>query len=203
MVDTVPQADQALESSVEPEKQAKPSFLASTNGKIVIAVVSVFMLLIVAGIALFFFFIQAPSVDLAPVATTPATSGTEEPAVAEPVEPEDQPLSSTFVFRNIFKPSVKAPAPPKDTSSGDTDGDGDGGSGTTAGTNELMLVSVQTSDGERTATFSWNGEEYVLSKGDTIPGTPWKVVDISSTSASVIYGDSSPIELTVGSSVSK
>lgn len=202
MVDTIPPAEQEIDQAVEVEKPARSSFFASTNGKIAIAVVSVFMLLIVAGVALFFFFIQAPQVDLAPAPSAPVTGGQGQEAAVEPVEPADQPLSSTFVFRNIFKPSVKAPAPPTQSSSSGTDGDSTG-SGTTAGSNELLLVSVQTTDGERTATFSWNGETYVLAKGDTIPGTPWKVVDISSNSASVIYGDSSPIELTVGSSVSK
>lgn len=202
MVDTIPPAEQELDQLVEAEKPARSSFFATANGKIAIAIIAVFMLLIVAGVALFFFFIQAPSVDLAPSPTTPVAGGQDQEPVAEPVKPADQPLSSTFVFRNIFKPSVKAPAPPKESSSGDTDGD-TGGSGTTAGSNELVLMSIKTTDGERTATFSWNGETHVLGKGDTIPGTPWKVVDISSTSVSVIYGDSSPIELTVGSSVSK
>jgi len=107
------------------------------------------------------------------------------------------------VFRNIFAPSVKAPAPPKVDATDGTDGTGSTSGGTTAGSNELMLMSIQTVDGERTATLSWNGETYVLLEGEEIPGTPWKVIAIGSDSVTVIYGDSSPIELTVGSSVAK
>jgi len=207
MVDTVPQieSDQVPAAVVEDPKP--PSFFATSTGKIVIAVVAVFMLLIVAGIALFLFFLRGtgPAVEPTgnvPVAVSPDPSASETAAV----EPAEKPLSSTFVFRNIFAPSVKAPAPPKeDTSSDGTDGDTNGttSGGTTAGSNELMLMSIQTVDGEQTATISWNGETYVVSEGDVIAGTPWKVVDIGSDSISVIYGDSSPIELTVGSSVTK
>lgn len=206
MVDTVPQNDPEQAPAVEPAASKSPSFFSTSGGKVVAAVIAVFVLLIVAGIALFIFFVQGPDTSIESVTPPPVVTTEEQEQESEAVEPAKEPLSSTFVFRNIFAPSVKAPAPPQEASTdgdGSSDGSSGGGSGTTAGSNELVLVSIQTVDGERTATMSWNGETYVLSKGDTIPNTPWKIVAIGSDSVSVIYGDSSPVELTVGSSVSK
>lgn len=208
MVDTVPQTEAELAQPDAPEALARPSFLSTSAGKVVLAVVAVFVLVIVAGVALFLFFIRGVDVSVdGTVAAPPAATDSQQEQQAEPIAPTDDPLSSTFVFRNIFAPTVKAPAPPKEDSTTDgtsgTDGTDGTSGGTTAGTDELMLVGVQTVDGERTATMSWNGETYLLTEGEEIPGTPWKIVDIGSDYVSVIYGDSSPIELTVGSSVSK
>ncbi len=204
MVDTAPQIESEQTPAALPEEPKSPSFFSTDTGKAVVAVIAVFMLVIVAGVALFMLFLRDTGTTVTPVTEpAPVTSSETTPGVT-PVDPAEVPLSNTFVFRNIFAPSIKAPAPPTESASEDADADGNGtSSGTTAGSNELMLMSIQTVDGEPTATMSWNGETYVLVKGEEIPGTPWKVVDIGSDSVTVIYGDSSPIELTVGSSVTK
>jgi len=203
VVDTVPQIEPEEIPEVASEQPKGPSFFASSTGKVVVAVIAVFVLLIVAGIALFMFFLRGTDTSVEPTTTPAAVTSTETTTAVQPVNPTEKPLSSTFVFRNIFAPSVKAPAPPKVDATDGTDGTGSTSGGTTAGSNELMLMSIQTVDGERTATLSWNGETYVLLEGEEIPGTPWKVIAIGSDSVTVIYGDSSPIELTVGSSVAK
>lgn len=204
MVDTAPQIEPEQTPAALPEDQKSPSFFSTDTGKAVVAVIAVFMLIIVAGVAAFLFFLRDTGTTVPPVAQPAPVTSTETTTAAAAVDPTEKPLSSTFVFRNIFAPSIKAPAPPKESASEDADADGDGTSnGTTVGSNELMLMSIQTVDGVPTATLSWNGETYVLEKGEEIPGTPWKVVAIGSDSVTVIYGDSSPIELTVGSSVTK
>jgi len=208
VVDTVPQIESEQTPAAVSEAPKSASFFATTTGKTVIAVIAVFVLLIVSGVAAFLFFMRGDGTTPQPAVTPPAVvSPNQQGETEQPVDPAEKPLSSTFVFRNIFAPSVKAPAPPKEETAsdgtGDTDSDGSDGSGTTAGSNELLLVSIQTNDGERTATLSWEGESFVLAEGEAIPGTPWKVVDIGTDSVSVIFGDSSPIELTVGSSVTK
>lgn len=198
----VPQSEAESDLAVETGTPEKKSFLGSTNARILLAAVALFALLVVAGVAVFVFLVQMPTMEESSVDAVTVNQPAEQESVQQPVEPSSQALSDTFIFRNIFKPSVKAPAPPKDTTSDTTDS-GDEATDQTAGVDELLLVSIGSSDGERTATFLWNGERYVLGSGDTIPNTPWKVVDISSDSVSVIYGDSSPIVLSVGASISK
>jgi len=173
------------------------------QSKVVVGVIAALALLAVLAV-LGFLYMSSASDPTVPV-QTPTGATAEAPADSgeAPVEPAKPELSRTFAFRNIFAPSVKAPPPPSTD-----DADGDGADGTSddvvdAAPNELVLVSIQTTDGEATATFAWNGQTYVLAEGESIPDSPWKVITIGTDSVTVIYGDSSPIEITVGGSISK
>lgn len=198
MVDSTPQTESEQTPAAASEEPKRQSFFSTNAGKTVIATVAVLVLLVVAGVALFVFFIQGSSTSVEPPAATSGAAGSVSVTVEESavVSPTEKSLSSTFAFRNLFEPSVDAPAPPTEESDSDEEA-------TTAGSDELVLVSIQTTDGELTATFSWEGTEYTVAEGEQLGSTPWEVVDISSDSASVIYGDSSAIELTVGSGVNK
>jgi hypothetical protein len=66
----------------------------------------------------------------------------------------------------------------------------------------LYLQSIQTTNGKRTATFIWNGATYTVGEGETLSGTPWKVVQIKENSAVMLYGDTE-VTLTVAQGLSK
>lgn len=213
MVDNVSpvETEQVSPPVAPPANPGRSGFFATDAGKIIIAAVAVFVLLIVSGIAAFLFFLRTPDILVEPIqppgTTAPGENGTQPEEALEP--PAEVPLAEMFVFRNIFAPGVKAPAPPRDTTT-DTTGGGGGGTDTgkgggtaSVGANVLLVQSIQTQDGELTATVVWNDNTYTLSKGDTIPGSPWKMVDITESAATFIYGDSSPITLPVGTSISK
>lgn len=205
------ETEQVSPPVMPPAPSQRSGFLATDTGKVIVAAVAVFLLLVVAGVAGFLYFMQVPDliVDVPeqPGTAVPGQNGEEPSEAAEP--PAEIALSDVFVFRNIFAPSVKAPAPPKDTTANtstggvtSTTGGSDTG-GSTVGDNTLLVQSIQTQDGELVATVVWNGKTYDLRKGDTIPGSPWKLVDITESVATFIYGDSSPIALPIGTSISK
>ncbi len=206
MADPNSPADIVVVDEADLEKK-RGGFLASRTAKIVLAVVAVFVLLGVIGTLLMVFvfssalsgggllsglFGAAP-----PVATTTTTSQGTATETVVPVNPAEKPLNSTFTFRNVFEPTIE---PSFESTASET------ASGTVpAGATEpdtLYLLSIQTTNGERTATFAWNGSSYTLAEGDTIPDSPWKVLTIGTDSVVMLYGDSQ-VTLTVGQGLSK
>jgi len=74
------------------------------------------------------------------------------------------------------------------TDGGSTDGGGTDDDGDTS-TNSLTLKSITYDDGEYTAVFEYGGKEYSTQEGDVIDSSPWKVVNITSSSVTLLYGD--------------
>lgn len=129
--------------------------------------------------------------------TTTATSAASGPADAVAND-------EVFTFRDIFKPLVGATAP--DTTAG-TAADTTGGTTDTVDTSEyaadtLYLLAIQTDGDVPSAQMVWNQKEYLLSEGDVIPGTPWKVLDIRTDDVVMLYGDQQVV-LSVGQGISK
>lgn len=192
-------------TAAEPEADsaAGTSWLRSKQGKLVLAGVGglVVLVAIAALVFVLFFSSSMGGGEDSGVGTPGGASNVATSTVAsEPVDPAVPELDETFTFRNIFKPSVKAPPEPT-AASDETSGSSD--STLTAGEDELVLASIQVTEGVETATFLWNGSYYTLEEGEALGDTPWKLVSIGSDSVTVIYGDSSPIELSVGTSVGK
>jgi hypothetical protein len=214
---------------IEPNQPAAPipdreptGFLATTTGRLVLGGVAlVVVLVVIAGIAWAFLF-SAPSSEPggAVAATTGQAAVTQTSAASTPtapadpiVEPEQKPLESTFTFRNVFAPTLKQPTDPAvvasitavaaSTSNG---GSSNGGSSSTddieVPDDTLFLVSIQTVDGDKTATFIWNDATYTLKEGETLTGTPWKVVEIGDSSVVMLFGDTQ-VTLTAGQGLSK
>ena len=50
--------------------------------------------------------------------------------------------------------------------------------------------------------LSWNGQTYTLAEGESIPNTPWQVLEINSSTVVMLYGDAR-ITLSVGVGISK
>lgn len=200
----------------EPPAEKQPGFFSTRNGKIVIGAVGLFLVLLIAGGAVAYFLINgmlnqaanqgAVVVKKSATASGSATGTASATATAAPiVNPPEKPLSSTFTFRNIFAPSV-SPVYPASASSSTTS---TSGSSTTTSTTSiptekdtLFLMSISTVNGEKQATFAWNGVLYTVGEGDQVDDSPWKVVSIGSNSAVMLFGDTQ-VTLTVGQGQSK
>ena len=207
-----------------PVTEEKPaSFFTSTLGKIVIGGVALVVALAVIGTLVWMAFFNAPASQppgrvvsriVTPGASS-AASTTASAAESEPItDPQDKPLESTFTFRNVFAPTVKKPTPdsviasltaPVVTTSTASASSGSGSTSDLLSKTDkdtLYLVSIQTVDSQKTATFIWNGSLYTLNAGDTIPDTPWRGVSIGDSSAVMLYGDTQ-VTLTTGQGLSK
>lgn len=181
------------------DADTKPGFFKTSAGRIVLIVGAVLGFLAVAGIAVavvMTFFLGNAMEDALTTGTTTTTSqpasGTVE---AEPVEPDEIPLSDIFTFRDVFEPLVKpAPVSEETSASGETSGTVEGEAGT------LYLQNIVVEDGVSKAVLQYNGTIYTLPQGGVIPGTPWQVLSIGSTSVVMLYGDSQ-ISLSVGQGI--
>jgi type IV pilus biogenesis protein PilP len=209
-----------------PVAEDKPaSFLSSTLGKVILGVAVVVVALVAIGALVWMAFFNSPSPNVATqpvthiVATGASASSTgSAPAVAaDPItDPPEKPLESTFTFRNIFAPTVKKPTPdsviasltapvvatPSSSSSTKSSSSAASNILSKVDKDTLYLVSIQTVDSQKTATFVWNGSLYTLNEGDAIADTPWKVVSIGDTSVVMLYGDTQ-VTLTTGQGLSK
>jgi cytoskeletal protein RodZ len=192
-----PQQPGGIEPAAGPEKKGLAGFVSTTVGKLVVGGIAIVLILIALGAIAWFFFIgqtgeetAAPVVVTSPAATATSTASAE----ASPTERPADSWADTFAFRNIFQPTIKITLAPE----GSTDGSSDT-SPTAADVppNTLYLGDTYTVDGEEKAELTWNGSVYVLGEGETIPGTPWKVVSISGDTVTMLYGDSK-VTLTVG-----
>lgn len=208
MVDNLGSPDSPSMAPVDAQPdlvEEKPAgFLSSTAGKLVVGGIAVIVVLGALAAIAFFFFIGRTSDEVEPVVTTPTveTSGTASANTSETAEPRpEQSPEDLFTARNVFEPTVKL------TVASDSDSDGDGGGTSDGGTPDvpadtLYLAGVSTVDGEPVAELIWNGETYSLGEGESIPGTPWKVLSISGDTVVMLYGDSR-VTLTVGQGLSK
>jgi hypothetical protein len=194
---TDPQPPPALETG------SKPAFLKSPAG-IALAVVAVLLVLGAAVVAALLYMqnggfggSKAPTVNTVVTGSTkPGSTATSATLELPIVEPQEKPLESTFTFRNIFAPTVKKPQPVVLLSSNGATSSVDVPKDT------LYLQSIDEQNGVRMATFIWNDATYTLAEGESIPGTPWKVLDIREDSVVMLFGDTE-VTLTVGQGLSK
>lgn len=179
----------------------RQGFLSTTVGKLVVGGIAL-VLILGAVAAVFFIFILNKASDeipqppvVVPVETTSTPDGE-----GEPVERPEVPLEDTFAFRNIFQPTIKITVASSDSDDG-TDGTADGEIPDVP-PDTLFLMSVSTVDGEPVAELIWNGQQYSLKEGESIPDTPWQVLSISGDTVVMLYGDAR-VTLTAGQGISK
>lgn len=197
-----PDAAPLEQMETQPVKQ---SFLNTTAGKLVVGGVALVLVLGAVGAAVFFFFLSG-AVDQAVrlTAATPtsnATTGTVETTLT-PENPAERSLASTFTFRNVFGPTVKRTY--EATIGADVVSDDSSSTGTSVDVpaNTLYLQSIISENGEPKAVFIWNGQTYTVGEGEQVSDSPWKVLQISSDSVLMLYGDSQ-VTLSVGQGVGK
>ncbi|MRS13153.1 MAG: hypothetical protein EG823_08840 [Actinobacteria bacterium] len=200
-------SDELTSAPVPPSASAdkKSGFLATSTGKIVAIVVGLGVLGIIAGVAvaivLYVFGSQAVD-QLEELAQQPATStsgeATSTAGADVPAPAAELPNSEIFTFRDIFVPLLKplTAATTTGTSTGTTD------TVTPTSSNTLYLDGVVTENGVLMAQLRWNGTSYSLAAGGTIPNSPWQVLRVSSTSVTMLYGDTQ-VTLSVGQGITK
>jgi len=197
--------------------QGKKGFLSTAKNKTIALVVGLAVLAIVVGVvaAVVVGVLDGKDDDLGldprergseteqTQTQTQETSGT--PQVPQPVGEESLvakepalPVANdrVFTFRDIFRPLLK-PLVTTDTTITPTP---DTVTPTTPGT--LYLQNVVTEDGVLKAVLLLNDQTYTLAAGEVISGTPWQVLSVSSTSVTMLYGDTQ-VTLTVGQGITK
>lgn len=184
-------------------------FIGTTTGKLILGVIVFVVLIIAVGAVVLPGLLSggggsdAGDVTVPPAGSVTTSGSAQASEEATPTYRKPKPLSTFFVFRDIFEPTVKpvvagSPSSTSTASGGDT---------STADTPDvppdtLFLVSVDTVDGEDVATFIWNGETYTAGEGDGLAGTPWRVLSIEGDTVTLLFGDTR-VTLTVGQGLSK
>jgi len=226
---TSPEGSAAFDAAPEP-KQGLAGYAATKSGRLVLGGIGLLLVLAAIGAILFLFVLRPNDPDSVEALVPPAGAVSAPVTDAEASDEESatmpgtKPLSSTFVFRDVFEPTTK-PSTPAGSSQGTSTADGgtsadgttsdgsnsdgtDGGDGDGDGddvdvpADTLLLQSVSTADGEPVATFVWNGQTYTAGEGDQLGETPWQVLDISGNTVVMLYGDTR-VTLTVGQGISK
>lgn len=163
---------------------------------------------IIAALVLFVFTDKPADIEVR-TPQTPAASGstaassTAAPQVAAGSAVKVVTNDQVFTFRDVFEPLLK-PIKKSATGGGGTPS---GGTTTPVDTNDysagtLYLIDIVTEDGVTKAVMVWNQSEITLTEGQSISGTPWKVLDIGANSVIMLYGDQQ-VTLTVGQGISK
>lgn len=191
---------------------SRPGFLGTTGGKLVAgSIVLLAVLGALAAIAYLFIFGRSSNVVVQPQVPVAQTTSTVDGAVeASPTVRPEPPLEDTFAFRNIFQPTIRVTLSADPDAPGGVAGGGTGAGGVTnpdgssvdVPADTLYLATVSTVDGDRVAELVWNGQTYSLREGETISGTPWKVLSISGDTVVMLYGDTR-VTLTVGQGITK
>lgn len=178
----------------------KAGFFSTSTGRIVGIVVGLGVLGIIAGIVVaVVMFVLGPAtvgegeLPVTPVTPTeqPSGSGTTTESVAVAGPAAEVANSEIFTFRDIFDPLIKPAAVPDAPGGGTTTTDPD--TVTARTDNTLYLDEVITRDGDLVAVMMLGDEAYELSEGESIPGTPWRVLRITSTQVTMLYGDAQVI----------
>jgi hypothetical protein len=188
----------------EPQVGGIKGFLRTSTGRLVGGGVVFLAVLGTLGALAFIFLVQTGDSGLEPLVTpaggveAPVTTSSEnEEATAQAAKP----LSSSFVFRDIFEPTIK-PSVVTSGTGASTDSTDTQGDAQNVPADTLYLESIETVDGTPVANLVWNGKTYQVAEGDQLEGTPWQVLEISSTTVVMLYGDTR-VTLTVGQGISK
>jgi len=189
----------------------KSGFMSTTLGKVVTIVIGLCVLSVVIGIAaaVVLYFVLGPA-DVATgptnngaVVTAPETTGSAEATTAteaKPAEPAAElPNKAVFTFRDIFDPLI---LPLPEESNDTTDTDSNDNTSTPTSDDTLYLQNITTIDGILHAVLLLDGETYTLSAGEGIPGTPWEVLSVGSSSVTMLYGDIQVV-LAIGQGINK
>jgi type IV pilus biogenesis protein PilP len=186
-------------------------FLNSRSGRLIVGIAAVVVVVAVLGAIGMTFFGASGGQD---VASTPNSGAGGAAATKPPTEvaaikvPADVELDDVFTYRDVFVPTVvlvsSTTTSTTSTSNSSTTGTTNTSNSSTTSTPEdtLVLEDIATENGAPVAVLSWNGETYTLAEGETIPNTPWKVLEINSSTVVMLYGDAR-ITLSVGVGISK
>ena len=178
---------------------ARPGMLSTASGKVLAIVMGLAALGLVVGVVAAFVLDSFEADPGGPEVRIPEQSAgvTEEPEPAASEAPSGEASNAeVFTFRDIFEPLLKPlPTPVSSTSTDTTDTP-------TVSAGALYLDDIVTEDGVLKAVLVYGSTTYTLGSGEVIPGTPWKVLWVTSGSVTMLYGDVQ-VELVVGQGVVK
>ncbi|MHB1341639.1 MAG: hypothetical protein ACYC77_07795 [Coriobacteriia bacterium] len=194
-------------AAVPAASPAKPAFFSTAMGKVVMVLGALSVLAIIAAVvifvAMFVLFPTSPEVEVrVPEGQQQPAGGTDASGTPAATQPAARVTNDeVFTFRDIFKPLLvaadedeAAPSPSQDSTSTDD--------ATEYAADTLYLLSVSTEGDTPEARMVWDQESYTLSEGDSIPDSPWKVLEIRDDSVVMLFGDQQVI-LTVGQGIQK
>ncbi len=170
------------------------AFFSTTTGRIVLIVAALAslaaILAIIAVIVLGVFLgssVQQVEEGVVPGGTSPSAPASAQSTAAAVPDVQNR---RVFTPRNPFEP-VFLPATHKATATT---------SNASTDPNTLTLTDIVEENGVRKGVFSLGGTTYTVGAGERLGSTPWQVVSLSATSATMMYGDSQVV-LTVGQGV--
>jgi hypothetical protein len=171
----------------------KSGILATPTGRIVAIVVGLGVLGIIVGIAIaiVMFVFAGQAIDeierqiQEQVDAQPSTEQTETPTPASAPAKEVK-NAEVFTFRDVFEPLLK-PLPEPSQSTTTTPSGEDTETPSVQGV--LYLDDIVTEGEVLKAVLRLNGSTYTLAAGESIPGTPWQVLRVSSTQVTMLYGE--------------
>jgi hypothetical protein len=198
------------DGALDPGGIVEPEAPRASRGPIIIiaAIAAVILLFAVIGGLVYAFLLHATQPVTPTVSTiaTTATSASRSKASSETTtmgERVSVPVTNqdVFVFRDPFEPVVKAATEASTTSSTSTTGSA--GTTSTAGdANVLTLVNIMNVDGVYKAALRLGGQQYIVAAGERLGDSPWKVLTVSKTSVTMLYGEEQ-VTLALGEGVGK
>jgi hypothetical protein len=190
------------------EQPVPKGFLATPAGKLIVIGSAVAALLVVLGVVgglvvlnlgkdavegSMVKTVKTASAKAAPAVATQTAEATAAPKIVMPVTNKD-----VFTSRDPFEPVVR-PVAPQEPSASTT---GSAAETRTLEPNTLILQDIITVDGVQKAMLVWDGKDYTLAAGDVIAGTPWKLLSMTKTSVTMLYGDVQ-VTLSIGEGVGR
>jgi hypothetical protein len=157
---------------------------------------------VIAALVLFVFADKPADIEVRtpekPAASQPA--GTTSPAAPQSATVTPVRNDQVFTFRDVFEPLLKPINKPTASTTTTTSTAIVDTSDYSA--NTLYLIGIVTEDGVMKAVLVWDQAEMKLAEGQSISGTPWKVLGVRETSVIMLYGDQQVV-LTVGQGIQK
>lgn len=199
-------ADENIQTPQQPGLATR-GFFSTPNGRLVMIVGAIALLAIILGVAAAVVLkvllpqpqeieIRVPQQEGSSPATQAAGEG-QAPAAPAPAVPYDE----VFRFRDIFDPLIK-PVEEAEVEPSPSETTTDTGDVTEYAANTLYLISISTTGDTPSAVMVWDRQQYTLEEGDTIQDSPWRLLEIRTTSVVMLYGDQQVV-LSVGQGIQK
>jgi hypothetical protein len=183
-------------------------FIESKSGKIII--VAILSLLILLALAFVIVRSISPKKEadfkVTPISTAKAAGGITPPETTQGVETTETPLLESsetitdsyqlYEFKDPFRPLEAG----ESTSSASTTSSESQG---TASSGEILeLKEIYQQEGEYYARIQYGSVEYIVTKDDQIGSSPYKVVEITDSNVTLLYGDDRLV-LSIGEQIIK
>lgn len=127
-----------------------------------------------------------------PLVTPKKSQATEAPSEVAPKREEVVESYEVYEYKDPFRPTYVSTASASGAGGAGATGSGSSGTRTTSsGTRPeyISLKGIEDSGSERVAVVEYGGKIYKVAEGERVGGSPYQVLGISSTAATMLYGD--------------